>query len=73
MTPFNVQSYIQDNDLPLSINNFPYLLKFCMLSTISYKFDNKPPKHYMKMLNLKIWLILSTLSLLSLNKTVLLQ
>lgn len=68
-----MQSYIEDNDSLLSHDCSPYLLEFRLLDTVSYTFDSKPIKLYMMILKLKIWQIVSTLSLLCLNETVLLS
>lgn len=72
MKPSNVRNYIQKNHPPLSQDSSPYLLEFCLLDAISNKFDGKPVEFYRKMLGIKIWPILSTLSPSCLNETVLL-
>lgn len=72
MEPSNVRSYIQKNNPPLSHDSSQYLLEFCLLDAISSKFDGKLAELYRKMLNIKIWPILSTSSLSCLDGTVLL-
>lgn len=72
MKPSDVRNYILKNHPPLSHDSSPYLLEFCLLDAISYKFDGKLADLYRKMLDIKIWPILSTSSLSCLNETVLL-
>lgn len=72
MKPSNVRNHIKKNNPPLSHPSSPYLLEFCLLDAISYKFDGKLPDLYRKMLDVEIWPILSTSSLSCLNETVLL-
>lgn len=71
MKPSNVRNYIQKNNPPLSHDSSPYLLEFCLLDAFD-RFDGKPAEIYRKMVNIKIWPILSTSSLSCLNETVLL-
>lgn len=72
MQPSNVRSYIQRNQARLFNDISPFLLEFCLLDTISFKFDSKPVDVYRKMQEIPIWPLLSTQSLSCLNDTVLL-